>query len=282
MTQHANPPAQRIWTQTLGDSPIIATAIHDGHAIRPELLPYIALDEAERLREEDPFTGALTKIVDTHVVGQRSRFEVDLNRPRAKAVYLKPEDAWGLKAYNPNLPKEIVERNLAEHDAFYAAMHLFFAQIAQRHESFVILDIHTYNHRRNGPDARPAPLKENPEVNIGTGTMKNRECFAPIIDSFINDLSSFDYDGGHLDVRENIKFFGGNFAKWIHETFPENACVLSVEFKKIFMDEWTGQLDENQHGMIYAALESTLPRIMRILANKSIANETKTNHAACN
>ncbi len=36
----------------------------------------------------------------------------------------------------------------------------------------------------------------NPQVNIGTGTMRNRQKFAGVIDRFINDLASFDFPGG--------------------------------------------------------------------------------------
>ncbi len=87
-----------IWRWTLGDGPLVATAIHDGHEVRPELLPYMAISETDRLREEDPFTADWMPMAPTQIVGLRSRFEVDLNRPRDKAVYLKPEDAWGLRS----------------------------------------------------------------------------------------------------------------------------------------------------------------------------------------
>ena len=38
-----------------------------------------------------------------------------------------------------------------------------------------------------------------------------------------------------LDVRENVNFRGGQLAQWAHSTFPDRACVLALEFKKIFM-----------------------------------------------
>ena len=70
-----------------GDGPIVATAIHDGHAVRPEVAELLALDSATRLREEDPFTGRLAAVAPTYLVALRSRFEIDLNRPRDQAVY---------------------------------------------------------------------------------------------------------------------------------------------------------------------------------------------------
>lgn len=258
---------EAIWSLTNqgGESPIFATAIHDGHEIRPEVAAYLALDDDERLREEDPFTGNWSSVAETSVVVHQSRFEVDLNRPRDKAIYLTPEDAWGLEVFKDPLPEAIVATTLAQYDAFYAAMEDLFGKAAKEHGHFIVLDLHTYNHRREGPQAKPANTEENPEVNLGTATMKNRNLFEPLIREFISDLHGFDYDGGHLDVRENVKFKGGNFARWIHETFPENACVLSVEFKKFFMNEWSGKPDEDQLGMIHAALESTLNGLCRSL-----------------
>ena len=61
--------------------------------------------------------------------------------------------------------------------------------------------------------------------------------------------------GRRLDVRENIKFRGGAFTRWVHETFPETGCSLAIEFKKFFMDEWTGELNVALHQGVYRALQ---------------------------
>jgi N-formylglutamate deformylase len=127
-----------------------------------------------------------------------------------------------------------------------------------------VLDIHTYNHRRGGPDGKPADPEGNPQVNVGTGTL-NRERWAPVIDRFVSDLTSFEFPGGALDVRENVKFFGGNLARWTHENFPESACVISVEFKKFFMDEWTGEPDPQLVDAIGAALGWTAAGLLQAL-----------------
>lgn len=81
------------WQQQLGDGPLLAAAVHDGHELRDEVAELIALDEATRLREEDPFTGEWTAMAPNRMVVRRSRFEVDVNRPRETAVYRTPEDA---------------------------------------------------------------------------------------------------------------------------------------------------------------------------------------------
>ncbi|MFW2440184.1 MAG: N-formylglutamate amidohydrolase [Arenicellales bacterium] len=82
---------ERIWIENHDGSPLIATAIHAGHEIRHELLPLIALDEAERTREENPYTDFFVKVAPTWLVTTHSRFEVDLSRDREDAIYTSPE-----------------------------------------------------------------------------------------------------------------------------------------------------------------------------------------------
>ena len=84
------------WTVHRGYSPVLATAIHNGHTVRADIEALMAISAEERLREEDPFTEFVTRDVPNRIVFHRSRFEIDLNRPREGAVYLSPEQAWGL------------------------------------------------------------------------------------------------------------------------------------------------------------------------------------------
>ncbi|MBV9388663.1 MAG: N-formylglutamate amidohydrolase [Chroococcidiopsidaceae cyanobacterium CP_BM_ER_R8_30] len=252
------------WVLIEGNGPIVAVALHDGHAVRQEVAALFALDESERRREEDPFTANWTTVGDTRIVVQRSRFEFDLNRPREKAVYLKPEDAWGLTVWHSKLSQEILARSLAEYDAFYAAVKQVFTDLEQRFGRFVVYDLHTYNHRRLGLEALPADPMYNPEINLGTGTM-DRSRWAPVVESFLTDLCRFDFLGRQLDVRENIKFHGGYFQYWVHQTFPRSACVLSVEVKKFFMNEWSNELDMKQLDAIRSALKSTVPGVLNAL-----------------
>jgi len=69
-----------------GQGPLLATSVHDGHEMRESLLPLLALSDAERLREEDPFTSQWTSVCPNRIVPRRSRFEVDLNRAPSQAI----------------------------------------------------------------------------------------------------------------------------------------------------------------------------------------------------
>ena len=250
--------SDQIWRIQVGDGPLVATAIHAGSALHAETAAHIALEEHQRLREEDPFTDIWTEVAPTRVVGTHSRFEVDLNRPREKAVYRTEEDAWGLKVWKDAISDEVADRSLSRYDAFYEALGSLYAEISAKYGAFVVYDLHTYNHRRAGPDGPHADPDLNPQVNIGTGTLPNRQKFAGVIDRFINDLAAFDFPGGKLDVRENVKFFGGQHARSTHLRYPQRACVLAIEFKKFFMDEWTGELDPEEPEAIPQALGATL------------------------
>jgi hypothetical protein len=147
---------------------------------------------------------------------------------------------------------------------FYEDIYKILKQFESKFGKFVILDLHSYCYRRSGADGEPADPALNPEVNIGTGTM-NRDKWDSVIDRFISDLAQFDYMERKLDVRENIKFRGGNFGRWIHENFPSTVCCLSVEFKKFFMDEWTGTPYDSHINKIGEALKSAVPGIIEEL-----------------
>ncbi len=250
-----------MWELKTGDGPLVAVALHHGHFMSPGFYKLSALEEEERLREEDPFTGAWTGIAPNGVVVHRSRFEMDLNRPREQAVYMKPEDAWGLNLWKGPVTSAMRDQALTMYDGFYAQMELLFNQLQARWGKFVVLDLHSYNGRRKGPGEAWDPQELNPDFNIGTGTM-DRQRWSPLVDRFIDDMRKFSFFGRDLDVRENVKFRGGQLGRWAHRVFPDSACVISVEVKKFFMNEWTGQVDHLFLDMIRSVLASTMPGIL--------------------
>lgn len=249
------------WTIELGEGPLVAAAVHHGHTVRADVAERLALEPAARRREEDPHTGDWTSVAPTRIIGRRSRFEFDLNRPREKAVYLDPEDAWGLEIWDAPPPRDVVESSLAFYDAFYAQIRELLDELVRRHGRVVVLDLHSYNHRRAGPASAPADPEGNPEINVGTGSM-DRDFWAPVVDRFIDDLRRFDFLGRSLDVRENVRFHGGWFPRWIHETFPGRVCAPAIEVKKFFMDEWTGEVDPMRWDAVRRALGSAVEGLL--------------------
>ena len=246
MTSTANP-IERWWTVRHGPGPVLATAIHDGHDLRAEIAEEMALADLDRLREEDPFTGEAVRSVPFHIVVHRSRFEFDLNRDPDNAVYRTPEQCWGLEAWKSReLPDELVRRSLAIHSEYYRMLGALLDGLAERHERFAVIDVHSYNHRRGGPEAAPTPQDQAPEINIGTFSMP-RQQWAFLVDPLIEAMRDFDFNGRRLDVRENIAFQGkGEQTRFIHQRYPGQACAIALEFKKFFMDEWTGEPDRGE------------------------------------
>lgn len=252
------------FSMQLDDAPLVALAIHHGHELRDELRPLMLLDDAARLREEDPLTGTWTLCAPNRVVAHRSRFEVDLNRPREHAVYARPEDAWGLDVWHQPLAEPVIARSLGQYDLFYQMLEALLSRLVAGYGRVVVYDLHSYNHRRDGAGHPPASDDENPEVNVGTGTMDRRR-WAPVVETFIRDLSGFRLGERTLDVRENVRFRGGAMVRWIHQHYPRTVCALAIEVKKAFMDEWTGVHDPVAVHGIGDALASTVPGALSAL-----------------
>jgi N-formylglutamate amidohydrolase len=246
--------------------PLVASAIHAAHAVRPEVRDLLAVSDEQRLREEDPFTDRWTTVAPSRIVGTISRFEVDLNRPRPEAVYRVPDDAWGITVWRQPPPEGVVARSLARYDAFHASAAALLDAVHARFGRFAVLDLHSYNHRRGGPAAPPAAAHDNPDVNIGTSTLDGTR-FGRAVERFADALRSGG-NGTSLDVRADVKFRGGHFVRWIHDRYPGEACALAVEFKKTFMDEWTGVPDEARIAEIAARLAAAVPELLAELGRR--------------
>ena len=226
---------------------MIATAIHDGHELRPEIAAQMALSDADRLREEDPFTGEAVRGVAQHVIAHRSRFEFDLNRDSENAVYRTPEQCWGLDVWKTGeLDAGLAAASLDIHAQYYRMLGDLLDGVAARHGRFLVIDAHSYNHRRDGPDGAPTPQEKAPDINIGTFSMP-REQWAFLVDPLMEAMASFDFNGRRLDVRENIAFQGkGEQTRFVHNRYPGCGCAIALEFKKFFMDEWSGAPDPQE------------------------------------
>ena len=238
-----------------GDLPLIAAAIHAGNEVRPEIAAVMALDDETRRREEDGFTELLITEFPTRVEVHRSRFEVDINRPRDEAVYGGPDDAWGLDIWERPLTSDEIERSLQLHDNFYSDLQLVLDHLMEQHGGFVLYDVHSYNHRREGPDRPPEDPADNPAVNLGTGSMPDR--WRPVAEEFLETLKD-----DEVDARENVKFKGRRLAEYVHENYGDAACALAIEFRKDYVDEWTDRLQSTQLEDLKSALGRTVKPVI--------------------
>ena len=71
-----------------------------------------------------------------------------------------------------------------------------------------------------------------------------RDAWSFLLDPLIERMRAFDFNGRRLDVRENVAFQGkGELARFVHARYPQTGCAIALEFKKFFMDEWSGVPD---------------------------------------
>jgi N-formylglutamate deformylase len=237
-------------------SPMIFTAIHNGHELREEVKLNCGISDEDRFREEDPHTSFFTEIGSNRIILHTSRFEVDLNRKREKSVYLEPEDCWGL---NPRLTppnQDFINRSLDEYDTFYRRIAMVLDEMVRTFGKVIVYDIHSYNHQRGGIDSSVDDPECNPDIILGTSNMALS--WMPKIEQMQERIQNCNWFGRSLDCRLNVKFTGGNFAQWIHHQYNENACVISLEFKKIFMNEWSSIVDHTLMNELRTALATTL------------------------
>jgi len=252
---------QRLWTVQHGTGPVLATAIHDGHELRSQIAAQMSLSDPDRLREEDPFTGEAVRGVPTHIVAHRSRFEFDLNRGSEGGVYRTPAECWGLRVWNSeSLADDLVQQSLDLHAEYYRMLGNLLDQVAKRHERFLLIDVHSYNHRRDGPNGPPTAQEVAPDINIGTFSMPRDE-WAYLVDPLMEAMATFDFNGRRLDVRENVAFQGkGEQTRFVHDRYPGRGCAIALEFKKFFMDEWSGE----PHQQEIAAMRNLIAHVARV------------------
>lgn len=226
------------YTKILKNSPFWSFAIHDGATVDTTVSAYVALSREARFREEDPYTAQISALSINHFVIANSRFQLDLNRDKENAIYQRPEQAWGLDVFAKPLPAFLISSLHELYDLLYQEIDSLIQATIQKFGYFVIYDVHSYNAKREGMD-EVVDVDSNPEINIGT--QFNNPKWRELTDIWIDALSEVPEGGkDYYDVRENIRFKGGHLSRYINDRYGEYGCVFSIEFRKDFMDEWTG------------------------------------------
>ena len=191
------------------------------------------------------------------MVTTRSRFEADLNRGPEDAVYRTTEQSWGLEVWHEEPAEALVSESLAIHASYYRMLGSLLDEIVAEHGRFVLIDVHSYNHRRDGPDADCTPQEDAPDINIGTFSMPRAE-WAFLLDPLMDEMRRFAFNGRKLDVRENVAFQGkGEQTRFVHDRYPGKGCAIALEFKKFFMDEWSGEPDADELKAMRAFISHT-------------------------
>jgi uncharacterized protein (TIGR02421 family) len=211
-------------------TPAICTAIHDGHKMREATQKHCALDAHERLYEEDPFTCQLIDSMPITLAGGDSRYEYDLNRPVATCIYKK---AWGKTVWKTALPTAVKKQNIAKHQRFYRILDALISKIEKLFGACIVFDVHSYNHLRHE--------RETPTFNIGTEQI-DQDRWKKVLEHFTQRLASLSLENIAITAKHNDIFFGRGYLIAHTNGRFENTLVLPLEIKKIFMDEYKGEL----------------------------------------
>ena len=104
-------------------------------------------------------------------------------------------------------------------------------------------DFCSSNDRGAEPHGEPMSQVMAADINIGTFSMPRDE-WAFLLDPLMEEMRRFEFNGRKLDVRENVAFQGkGEQTRFVHDRYPGKGCAIALEFKKFFMDEWSGEPD---------------------------------------
>jgi len=214
-------------------------ALHAGHKVREEVLPLLALSEKERFRDEDPYTDRFIGNFPIRVVARDSRFEYDLNRDRHRCIYERYVKKWKLKVWEEMPGEEARKISCEKYDEFYRLIDVLSGFLAKQNKHAVIFDMHSFCYQREKKITWQDDHR--PEINIGTKAA-NRELFHQVISKITEGLSKTSIGGKNIRVAENEIFYGGSLSRRVSRNFFNQILVLSLEYKKIFMDELTGEL----------------------------------------
>jgi uncharacterized protein (TIGR02421 family) len=212
-------------------APIVCTAIHNGHKLRPELEKSFLLSQAERFYEEDPYTDELISSFPIQLIGNDSRFEYDLNRAKSLSTYFKT--AWDKQVWDKPLSQKQRAKNHGKHQSFYNVLEAIIEVIEKQFKNAIVFDIHSYNHKRIE--------KDTPTFNIGSGQI-DVERWGSVVKQFEKQLNCIALP--NLDVRAATDevFHGRGYLLTHVNAHFDNTLVLPTEVKKIFMDEVNGDV----------------------------------------
>ena len=251
-------------------SPIVFTAIHNGHSIFNNIVKNnLAINSSDRLREEDPYTDEFAKLAGNSIVVNVSRFEIELNRKKDESFYIEPSDSWGLKTRIKKPSIEEIDSSLSIYDEFYKIVEIYFKKLIDKFGFIFILDIHSYNHQRGGVNTKFDDPIKNPDIIIGRSNMpKEYNEIAKVLNSFYSDYSFF-ANGKKTNSQLDVKYPGGAFPRWVHNRFENQACCIALEYKKFWMNEWTGEIDKYLFEKIKKSLFDIQPLIKKFISNQS-------------
>ena len=162
-----------IWQTEFGDGPLVACAIHDGHAVRPEVADSArARRDAAALRRRSlhrPLDGHCTDANHRSAVAVRGRSQPAARNGRVSAAGRLP-GAWNVWKSPP--PPEIWSRDRSPSMTIFTPIcDLLLERLRKPHGGWWSSICTATTIVAAASAARPTIRQQNPEINVGTGSM---------------------------------------------------------------------------------------------------------------
>ncbi len=237
-------------------SPFIGTALHWSPTIRKDIAPKLSISLADRFYEEDPETHRFLAPLTHVLLPNQSRYEVDLNRPPDVAIYSRPELAWGKEVWGEALSDFEREFTMEKWYEFNTLMDCAVEDAIERFGFAVVFDFHSYNYQRDRyVDWR---TDGKPVINLGTRHLDLDDRGRAIVSDTFASLRGHTVGGGPCLVEENGVFYGGYLNRRLNHLYGPRCITLSIEYKKVYMDERTGVIDESILSELNAQMTATI------------------------
>lgn len=248
-------------------SPIVCTAIHNGHKMRDDLQKSFLLTKQERFYEEDPYTDEMVSSFPIVLIGNDSRFEYDLNRAKTLSTYFKT--AWNKQVWQKPLSAKQRAESHSKHESFYNILEALLAKLEKQFKNSIVFDLHSYNHQRIE--------RQTPTFNIGSAQI-DVERWGAIVGHFEKQLNKISLPNMDAYAATNDVFEGRGYLITHVNSHFDNTLVLPLEVKKVFMDETKGEvyplvLEELKAG-IKLAISETAAYFMRKYSKRKTVKST--------
>ncbi|MEZ4388862.1 MAG: flavohemoglobin expression-modulating QEGLA motif protein [Candidatus Krumholzibacteriia bacterium] len=246
--------------------PYVATAIHAGHELRPDLSKRCLLTPEERRQEEDPYTGDLIASLPITVVCHDSRYEYDLNRPLARCIY---ETAWGKPVWRRAVTRTQRARSHAKHRTFYRVLDALVTAVETRFGAALVFDVHSFNLARHGEAA--------PVFNLGTSQIDLAR-WDRVIERLRERLAGIDLAPRTVTALCDVVFQGRGYLIAHINANHADTLVVPTEVAKVFMNEVSGELYPLVMEQLAAGFKHALSDTAAFFARRHTARRKARRH----
>lgn len=111
--------------------PLIALMPYTGHRVREEIASKMSIEDDQRAADEDAGLAAMVQPFPVQIFGLDSRYEYDLDRAKADAIYLKPFQSWGKKVWVNPPAKDEIDLSMQKYDEFHDLVDFFVDEALQ-------------------------------------------------------------------------------------------------------------------------------------------------------